>query len=300
MKDYFVYLPETASDATWEAVAVSAGFTRVPPQSPYPPYRHPTDHQFTWSHGRRLSTYTLVYIVEGGGTMESSAFTRPQTIEAGTVFVLFPEVWHRYAPAPASGWTEHWLEVRGPAFDRLVGHGLFTPARAVIRAGLDTDLLQCFERGHAWAQKPGPGSQAVLSTLGLHLFALLDQIERRNRPVQEAIDEVIHRAQLVMAENCDRKLDMRELARTLGVGYSRFRQAFRQHAGISPKQYHLRVRLQRAEALLANTTRSVKEIAELLGFDSAFHFSALFKSHTSLSPILWRARRSQRPLLDGQ
>ncbi len=290
MKDYFVYLPETAAAAAWEGSAVSAGFTRVPPHSPYPPYRHPTDHHFTWSDGRVLSTYTLVYIVAGGGVFELDRTLPPQKITAGTVFVVFPGVWHRYAPAPETGWTEHWLEVRGPAFDRLQKTIGPVPAQPVVRAGLDPDLVECFDRCHAWAQHRAAGSQAVLCTLALHLFALLEQIERRNRPAQAPIDEAIHRAQVWMAENCHRKVDMREVARAVGAGYSHFRQAFREHAGISPKQYHLRLRLRRAEELLLNTSQSLKEIALLLGFDSLYHFSTAFKLHTGLAPSRWRLR----------
>jgi AraC-like DNA-binding protein len=294
MRDYFVYLPEPATwAATWEAVAVSAGFTRVPAGSPYPVYRHPTDHHFTWADGRTLGTYTIVFIVEGSGLFESSVQKFQQRIQAGTVFIVFPNIWHRYAPAARTGWTEHWLEVRGPAFDRLLHNGAFSPSKAVIRTGLDSDLLQGFESCHAWAQKCPPGNQAVLATLGLQIFALLEQIDRRTRPAKRAIDEVIHRAQSLMTENCHRRVDMRQLARQLGVGYSLFRQSFRALVGISPKQYHLRLQLRRAEELLTNTTKSAKEISEILGFDSPYHFSAVFKAHTSLAPSHWRERRAR-------
>jgi transcriptional regulator GlxA family with amidase domain len=63
--------------------------------------------------------------------------------------------------------------------------------------------------------------------------------------------------------------------------------------GISPKQYHLRLQLRRAEELLANTTKSVKEISQILGFDSPYHLSAVFKAHTSLAPSHWRERRAR-------
>ena len=79
-------------------------------------------------------------------------------------------------------------------------------------------------------------------------------------------------------------------AQELKVGYSYFRQVFKARTGLSPKQYQLQVRLHKAQDLLANTSRSVSEIAEILGFNTAFHLSAQFKNHVGLAPLTWRKR----------
>jgi len=81
---------------------------------------------------------------------------------------------------------------------------------------------------------------------------------------------------------------MRELAESLSVSYSWLRQTFKARTGLSPKQFHLQIRLQRAQDLLANTSRSVKEVAEILGFDSPYHLSAQFKQRVGTAPREWR------------
>ena len=88
---------------------------------------------------------------------------------------------------------------------------------------------------------------------------------------------------------------MREVAASLGVGYSYLRQRFKARTGLSLKRYHLQIRFQRAQDLLANTSKSVKEIADLLGFDSPFHFSAQFKARMGLAPQMWRRRSASPP-----
>ncbi len=74
----------------------------------------------------------------------------------------------------------------------------------------------------------------------------------------------------------------------MGVSYPYFRRLFREKTGISAKQYQITVRIQRARDFLSNTDKSVKEIAGLLGFNSAFHFSTQFKQATDLSPTEFR------------
>ena len=73
------------------------------------------------------------------------------------------------------------------------------------------------------------------------------------------------------------------------VGYERV-QPVKEQTGISPKQYQLQIRLHKAQDFLANTSKSVGEIADILGFDSAFHLSKQFKDCTGLAPQAWRKR----------
>jgi AraC-like DNA-binding protein len=74
----------------------------------------------------------------------------------------------------------------------------------------------------------------------------------------------------------------------VGLGASHFRQAFRRECGVAPRTFHGEARLRRAADLLANTELSTKEIADLLGFSSAFHFSHAFKRGRGLAPSRWR------------
>jgi AraC-like DNA-binding protein len=47
-------------------------------------------------------------------------------------------------------------------------------------------------------------------------------------------------------------------------------------------------RIQKAEDLLINTAKSVKEVAKILGFESPSHFSKQFKQRVGTAPGDWR------------
>ena len=95
------------------------------------------------------------------------------------------------------------------------------------------------------------------------------------------------RVTAVLARRYHERLSVERLARELNVSYSSFRQAFKAQTGISPKQYQLQIRLHKAQDFLVNTPKSVGEIAEILGFDSAFHLSKQFKDSIGLAPQVW-------------
>jgi AraC-like DNA-binding protein len=294
MQDYFVYLPMQAGNSLWGCVATAVGYTNVLPNKPYPPQQHPLDHYFNWNEGRALQSYQIILISAGSGMFESAAVPGTQTVEPGTIMVLFPGIWHRYRPKPETGWVEHWIECQGPVFDAATRAGLIQPKRALLKPGFIHDVSDCFERCHSLARLNALGNQDLLSTLGLHLLALLGHLRRGERGFTKAIDDVVQRAHTLLALRCQEPLDLPALAKELGVGYSNLRHSFISRVGISPRQHYLNTRIQKAQDLLVNTPKSIKEIAEILGFESASHFSKQFKTRIGSSPHSWRENQAKR------
>ena len=282
--NYFHYLPENRLCSSWGCTVTSLGRAETPSGSAYPPQRHPDDYQFTWESGRLLDAFQVVYLSAGRGTFESALTDGPQAVAAGSLMILFPGVWHRYAPDPAVGWTEQWLECRGTAFEAARASGGLDPGQPIRAAS--ADHLNLFAQVHAWAGRGALVNQGVLSTLGLQLLALLLADPGQNAGNANAL--LIQRAMLHMMENCHRPLNMPQLASDLQVGYTRFRELFQEHAQTSPKQYQLKIRLERARELLRNTELPLKEIALRLGFHTAFHFSHQFREHHRIAPSAWR------------
>lgn len=289
MKDYFVYLPARPANSIWGCVATAAGYTNVLPNRPYPPQQHPLDHYFNWSKGRVLQSFQIILISAGSGMFESAAFSGTQVVGPGSIMVLFPGIWHRYRPKSETGWVEHWIECHGPIFDEAARIGLIDPKHGLLKAGATRDLSDCFERCHNLARIDAMANQDLLSTLGLHLLALLAHLRRGERGFTKAIDNVVQRAHTLITLRCLEPLDLPSLAAELGVGYSNFRHNFMTRVGISPRQHYLNTRIQKVQDLLVNTPKSVKEIAEVMGFESASYLSKQFKKRTGVSPNSWRA-----------
>ncbi|ODT80154.1 MAG: AraC family transcriptional regulator [Pelagibacterium sp. SCN 64-44] len=288
--DYFNYLPENAMCAAWGCTAMSTGHTRIPPGSDYPPVRHPDDHHFIWEKGRTLQAYQFALISEGRGRFQSAPYPdRVHAVEAGDVLLLFPGVWHRFAPDAETGWVESWIECRGPTFDRVMDMGLNLLEEPVWRAGKVAEAI--FDTVHHLAQEDALLNQPALSTLGLQLLAHLCQ----SRDMAErGRDRLIEQVRRTLMEKSGDSPALETIARDLGLSYSTLRRLFRQHAGMSLKQYQSEVRIRRACELLRNSDKSVKEIGGYLGYSSAFHFSAQFRKSTGLPPSQWRIKNRIR------
>lgn len=289
--DFFRYVLPHADAAHWGAAVTGGGVIRVRAGDPYPPAGHPADHSFAWRTGRVLASFQVVHVAQGAGEFESEA-TGLRRVVAGTALLLLPGVWHRYRPDPATGWTEKWVEFNGTVPRRLAQAGVLTPAGAVVPVASPGELEARLDRIHEWLRHEADGLESELSAGALGVLSLLRQA--RPDPAESKPAAIaVARARRLMEEEGTATLPLPELARSLGVAYSSFRREFVRRTGLSPQQYQGRVRLQRAQRLLGGTDQTIKQIADRLGFSSAFHLSAAFAAHFGLPPREWR-RRARR------
>ncbi len=86
-------------------------------------------------------------------------------------------------------------------------------------------------------------------------------------------------------------LTIRELAAVAGVSRSQFDRQFQRLFGASPRDYLLRVRINAACRLLAETDRKTSDIAQETGFFDQSHFSRTFRRATGLTPQEYRRRQ---------
>ena len=61
---------------------------------------------------------------------------------------------------------------------------------------------------------------------------------------------------------------------------------FKEKTGDSPINYLIRIRLEKAKEMLdSDSTKSIREIAQKVGYEDMYHFSKLFKRHFGISPL---------------
>jgi AraC-like DNA-binding protein len=287
IQEFARYLAITREAEAWGVVVRAGGRIVNEPGEAYPPAGHPADHAFAWARGRVLGGWQLVVITAGEGEFDDSrGEAEPRRVDAGDVLWLAPGRWHRYRPTTAAGWTEHWIELGGDVLKRLVEAGFLPDACQVLRPVLWDALIEAVAALHLALQGRGGRDQpAELAVLGLRVLGLLTA---RAPHEGSRLERAVRRAERVLAERLGEAPSMPELARELGVNYAGFRREFRRRTGLAPRQYLLKLRLEQAQRMIGATPYTLEAVAEQLGFSSAFHLSAAFKSHYGVSPAAWR------------
>lgn len=121
--------------------------------------------------------------------------------------------------------------------------------------------------------------------LKARLFDLLHSLSK-NKP-SEAEDRE-YRAILPAVRHIEQHLDetvsVSALANMCFLSESYFRSKFREYTGVSPTEYHKRLRIAKAKELLESSLWTVDLVAEKLGFCDTSHFYKVYKKVTGKTP----------------
>ena len=92
----------------------------------------------------------------------------------------------------------------------------------------------------------------------------------------------------LLSEHLDGPLRLSSLATECGLSVSHFARSFRQTFGSSAHRYLIQQRIEKAKALLINSTCALSEAALQAGFSDQAAFSRTFKAMVGTAPGHWR------------
>jgi AraC family transcriptional regulator len=128
-------------------------------------------------------------------------------------------------------------------------------------------------------------ADSMANALAVHLVSRYSTRERAikdfvfggiPRNFQQVIDYI--------NEHLDQNLSLAELANIVQLSSYHFAHLFKQTTGVSPHQYHIRCRIQRAKELLLTKNMTIAEVAHSVGFASQGHLNYHFKRLVGMTP----------------
>ena len=124
---------------------------------------------------------------------------------------------------------------------------------------------------------------------------LLGRLSERG-PASENLPLALRIAKSRLSGGFGNALSIAALARELRMPLRTFNRMFRDHLGISPREFRKRCRMETAKGYLNHTSESIKEIAERLGYGNAFHFSGEFRRTFGISPLNFRVQERKKKI----
>jgi len=264
----------------------------------YPPKKHPTLYHFNWAEGRVLPEFSLMLVTAGRGIFESRE-SRQITVQAGTAILLFPDVWHRYAPAPETGWTEQWVHFNGELAHRLLEQGVISPDRPVIPLAKPELAEQAFASLLDHVQQSPASNSLLVSLMALSALTAVIGSSCRSAPdIKPAItasdtDPMIAAARDYIWTRSHKVLSVPDVVEALGVERRTLERRFAAKLGHTVLDEIIQCRFRRAERLLSETDLPIKTIVTLAGFGSLENMRQVFMIETGLSATGYRKRQQQ-------
>jgi AraC family carnitine catabolism transcriptional activator len=187
-----------------------------------------------------------------------------------------PAFQERYPLIPVQG------EVRFTLSPRLM-------ASAGAMASVDM-MLEVISRDHGNALALRVSEQLVSGWVRERADHQRLQISARYKVHNAKVVQVIER----MEQCIETPLSSEALAAAIVVTRRQLERLFQDHLQVSPLQFYLHLRLERARHLLRQTSMGVIEVGLACGFASASAFSRAYRRHYGLAPRSDRTEKPQR------
>lgn len=278
----------------------SVGRGAIGPGEAYPPVRHPALYHFDWSQGRVLPEFSLMLVSAGRGVFESRATGRV-AVRAGTALLLFPDVWHRYAPERETGWTETWVHFNGEFAHRLLEEGVIAPERAVIPLPDPAPVGLAFARLIDQVRAAPAANSLLVSLLAMGALAAAidpgggqgpDFARGQASSIKKTdTDLLVAAARDYIWTRSHKILTVPAVVEALGVERRTLERRFAARTGHTVLAEIVRCRFRRAERLLSETDLPIKTVVSLAGFGSAENLRQVFVKETGLSAAAYRKRQ---------
>lgn len=98
----------------------------------------------------------------------------------------------------------------------------------------------------------------------------------------------LHKIMNAVLQHPEAEHSLEEMSAIAGITPSHFCRVFKKATGISPHQYVMKARLDRAQEMLVQTDLPLAQLSENLGFQSQSHFSRAFRQYSGQTPSAYR------------
>jgi AraC-like DNA-binding protein len=243
--------------------------------------------------GPSVHDYCLIHtVLNGAGTFQTGNLS--QVCRAGDTFVIFPGSLFSYHADLDSPWHYVWVGLQGEAVTSMLsGVGITRDSPLLHSEDINT-LYSCYERIRlSFQQSPYPRLESLEASgwlrLLFHQFGLANKsrLHEQPRELPDVIDRQIDQAIRWISLQFHQHISIDQMASTLGYHRAHLSKAFKQKTGMSPKQYLMKVRMDKAKELLGGSL-TIDQVSSSVGFNDALYFSRQFHNWCGMSPSEYR------------
>ena len=235
--------------------------------------------------------YHLHAVLSGTGTLWAGGQTLHPHV--GQFFLLKDNETVRYTADTKDPWRYCWVTYKGTEARTISEQIGFTEGIYCLDSRIDTTRF--YELVLKMHEKPQMNYINDLRRRGILLEYLALAMEAAESKETEnkyrySTEVYMQKAQNFIDNNYA-TIHVADVVEYIGFARSYFTTCFTKKFGISPQEYIIKCRLEKAEKLLTHTEQPVREIAARVGYEDQLTFSRLFKRHYGAGPLAYRKQQ---------
>lgn len=248
------------------------------------------DENYITERKQGRADYTVIYVLRGEGFCEID--DNKFKIKEGSLVLYFPSEKQKYGFNMDDKSVILWSHFSGTACEILVDCIAKTPT--IITIADRKQFESAFSKMLVAFYKDNEYSQMLCSSYMSVLISLIAQSNTDMPKVNlKFSNENLEKVLAEMLIHYNLPIDIKKYAKFCNVGEDHFIRIFKAYTGLPPYNYQLNLRINHAVELLENTSMTISECAEEVGFSDAAYFSRIFKKFTGKPPSYYKGGKNK-------
>ena len=229
----------------------------------------------------------LIYCRAGRGWLECAG--ERVEVGGGDLLVLPKGREHAYGADSQRPWSIYWVHFTSDALQAFNRAYHIVPEQGPQYIPHNEKGIRIWEEMYENLSRGYSPENLMNTNLCLyHLIATFVFSQQQNQNSSSPEKAIIRETIDYMKNNLDKTIRIEDFADLNKYSVSHFSKLFRLTTGMSPIEYFIHLKMQKACQLLYTEDSRVKQIAALLGYDDPYYFSRLFKKYMNTSPETYR------------
>lgn len=239
------------------------------------------------SYGPAIRDHYLIhFVLKGSGTFYVNG--KSYKIKENQGFLICPDIVTYYEADKEEPWLYTWVGFKGIKAEHYLKLANLEEENPIFECMEAEFIKKCFEdMRKATELKYG----RELRLQGLLIMFLSELIEEagKNVIISSNYKELYIKKSLQFVEtNYSSKISISEMAKSVGLNKNYFSTFFRENIGVTPQQYIIKYRINKACELMSNEGLTIGDISRSVGYDDTLGFSKIFKKEKGMSPKKYR------------
>lgn len=233
---------------------------------------------------RKRIDFYLIYLINGSGYYITDNGVK--SAKAGSIIIYRPDQHQNYYYKASEKVELYWIHFTGGFAESLLKELGFADEN-IHQVGIHKECIEFFESVIHELQIKKLHFQQLCTG---YLLQLLSSFSRYKNLERTAGKNNLEKAIKAMNEEFQQGHPMEYYAEKSNLSLFQFTRNFKKSTRYSPAKYIEKIRITKAKELLSDSSLSISDISDIVGYRDPFYFSKVFKKITCITPSEFRAR----------
>ena len=242
----------------------------------------------SYSFGPETRDHFIIhYILDGKG--EFTVNNKTYKLGKKDGFLIRPGEETYYKADDKDPWIYMWIGFNGIKAETYLKYANLDENNHIFKYEKDSSLKKCILEILSLNIMNNSNRLKIDGLLYLFIGNLIENnkyMDKENSNTQ--VDEYINISIDFINNNYSNNIKVTDIANYVGLNRSYFSNLFTKKMGISPQEYLLSLKMEKACNLLTNLQLSIGDVARQVGYEDQLTFSKIFKKSKGVSPKLYR------------